>query len=347
MNKTHSRHAAATAFILLALCFIAPHAGAVRNFASEAAGPPGPPGPAAVWPTHILPRGDLAVREFDQRTAALEVQRVPSPSEFRGRVINSFLPEHNQPVELGTVSSRLVSCLNLSHPQVALDLRPEFQNLLRSNTPILALAPMQDVTDLRFMRLISGYGNADVYFTEYFRVLPDSRLDPQILALHHAKPDRPPGHRADDRQRHRGPRAHRARAATVSRRGDRSEPRLPRPDRVSQMRRRRFAPRPRSHRPNPGRIARSHRDPVHGENAHRLRRHRRLRRTPSDLRPPFARPAHRPRANGERDVSQRTPIRLHRARRRRDAMPGARERQHLFRRQSRRSPRRSPARADS
>ena len=41
---------------------------------------------------------------------------------------------------------------------------------------------MQDVTDLPFMRLISGYGSADVYFTEYFRVLPDSRLDPQILA---------------------------------------------------------------------------------------------------------------------------------------------------------------------
>lgn len=41
---------------------------------------------------------------------------------------------------------------------------------------------MQDVTDLRFMRLISGYGNADVYFTEYFRVVPESRLDPQILA---------------------------------------------------------------------------------------------------------------------------------------------------------------------
>ena len=63
-----------------------------------------------------------------------------------------------------------------------MDARIEFQNLLRSDVPILALAPMQDVTDLRFMRLISGYGNADVYFTEYFRVLPDSRLDPQILA---------------------------------------------------------------------------------------------------------------------------------------------------------------------
>ena len=58
----------------------------------------------------------------------------------------------------------------------------ELQNLLAQPEPVLALAPMQDVTDLRFMRLISGYGNADVYFTEYFRVLPHSRLDPQILA---------------------------------------------------------------------------------------------------------------------------------------------------------------------
>ena len=72
--------------------------------------------------------------------------------------------------------------IGLSHPQTGVDARIEFQNLLRSDAPILALAPMQDVTDLRFMRLISGYGNADVYFTEYFRVLPDSRLDPQILA---------------------------------------------------------------------------------------------------------------------------------------------------------------------
>ncbi|MFL6589914.1 MAG: tRNA-dihydrouridine synthase, partial [Chthoniobacterales bacterium] len=41
---------------------------------------------------------------------------------------------------------------------------------------------MQDVTDLRFMRLVAGFGNADLYFTEYFRVLPESRLDPHILS---------------------------------------------------------------------------------------------------------------------------------------------------------------------
>ena len=40
---------------------------------------------------------------------------------------------------------------------------------------------MQDVTDLPFWELMSRYGGADVYYTEYFRVHPDSRLDPYIL----------------------------------------------------------------------------------------------------------------------------------------------------------------------
>jgi tRNA-dihydrouridine synthase B len=59
--------------------------------------------------------------------------------------------------------------------------RAAFADLWRNPVPVLALAPMQDVTDLPFMRLIGSYGNADIYFTEYFRVLPDSRLDPLIL----------------------------------------------------------------------------------------------------------------------------------------------------------------------
>lgn len=41
---------------------------------------------------------------------------------------------------------------------------------LREPAPVLALAPMQDVTDLAFWRLLHGYGGPDVYFTEYFRV---------------------------------------------------------------------------------------------------------------------------------------------------------------------------------
>jgi len=61
------------------------------------------------------------------------------------------------------------------------DARIEWNKLFAGPDPILALAPMQDVTDLPFMRLIGGYGDADVYFTEYFRVLPESRLDRKIL----------------------------------------------------------------------------------------------------------------------------------------------------------------------
>ena len=38
---------------------------------------------------------------------------------------------------------------------------------------------MQDVTDLPFWKLMTAYDGADLYFTEYFRVHPDSRLDPQ------------------------------------------------------------------------------------------------------------------------------------------------------------------------
>jgi len=54
--------------------------------------------------------------------------------------------------------------------------------LLTSPLPILALAPMQDVTDLPFWRLMAKYGGADLYYTEYFRVYPGSRLDKPILA---------------------------------------------------------------------------------------------------------------------------------------------------------------------
>ena len=48
-------------------------------------------------------------------------------------------------------------------------------------SPLLALAPMQDVTDLPFWRLMARYGGADVYYTEYFRVHADSRLEKWIL----------------------------------------------------------------------------------------------------------------------------------------------------------------------
>jgi tRNA-dihydrouridine synthase B len=53
--------------------------------------------------------------------------------------------------------------------------------LLARDEPLLALAPMQDITDLPFWRFISRYGGADVYYTEYFRVHPTSHLEKDIL----------------------------------------------------------------------------------------------------------------------------------------------------------------------
>src|SRR5260370_34444237 len=53
--------------------------------------------------------------------------------------------------------------------------------LLASPEPILALAPMQAVTDLPFWRLMTKYGGADVYYTEYFRVHATSTLEKHIL----------------------------------------------------------------------------------------------------------------------------------------------------------------------
>ncbi len=46
---------------------------------------------------------------------------------------------------------------------------------------LTALAPMQDVTDLRFMSVIAHYGSPDYFFTEYFRVYPSSGLHKHIL----------------------------------------------------------------------------------------------------------------------------------------------------------------------
>jgi tRNA-dihydrouridine synthase len=56
---------------------------------------------------------------------------------------------------------------------------PDFP--LRADTPRLVLAPMQDVTDLPFMRVIARRGAPDWFVTEYFRVHPDSKLDAYVL----------------------------------------------------------------------------------------------------------------------------------------------------------------------
>lgn len=68
----------------------------------------------------------------------------------------------------------------------------EFDALLAAPEPLLALAPMQDVTDLAFWRLMAEYGGADLYYTEYFRVHRDSHLEKWILeSLTHNPTGRP------------------------------------------------------------------------------------------------------------------------------------------------------------
>lgn len=55
------------------------------------------------------------------------------------------------------------------------------------DSPVTALAPMQDVTTLPFMRLLGKYGAPDLLFTEYFRVHGHSTLEQHIVdsILHH------------------------------------------------------------------------------------------------------------------------------------------------------------------
>jgi len=55
------------------------------------------------------------------------------------------------------------------------------QTLFSSAAPVLSLAPMQDVTDLPFWRLMARYGGADLYFTEFFRVTPHYHPERSIL----------------------------------------------------------------------------------------------------------------------------------------------------------------------
>jgi len=60
----------------------------------------------------------------------------------------------------------------------------QFLNLpsrVTSGQPATALAPMQDVTDLAFMRVIAHYGAPDFFFTEFFRVHSQSRPEKHIL----------------------------------------------------------------------------------------------------------------------------------------------------------------------
>ncbi len=55
------------------------------------------------------------------------------------------------------------------------------QSFIPNQRPALVLAPMQDVTDLAFMRVVARRGAPDWFVTEYFRVHPHSRLEAKIV----------------------------------------------------------------------------------------------------------------------------------------------------------------------
>lgn len=59
--------------------------------------------------------------------------------------------------------------------------RPALTALLAGGTPLLALAPMQEVTDGAFWALVDRYGGPDVYWTEYFRVHATSTPERRII----------------------------------------------------------------------------------------------------------------------------------------------------------------------
>ncbi|MFQ3671711.1 MAG: tRNA-dihydrouridine synthase family protein [Verrucomicrobiia bacterium] len=60
--------------------------------------------------------------------------------------------------------------------------------MLPPGREILVLAPMQDVTDLAFWRIMARYGGADLYVTEYFRVYPGSVPERHIAESLEANP---------------------------------------------------------------------------------------------------------------------------------------------------------------
>lgn len=57
----------------------------------------------------------------------------------------------------------------------------QFDALFQGGGAVLALAPMQDVTDLPFLRLLARRGGADLYFTEFFRVHASAQLERHTL----------------------------------------------------------------------------------------------------------------------------------------------------------------------
>ena len=59
---------------------------------------------------------------------------------------------------------------------------PKLPESLKSGQWPTALAPMQDITGLPFMEVVSRRGPPDFFFTEFLRVHAHSKIDDDILA---------------------------------------------------------------------------------------------------------------------------------------------------------------------
>src|SRR5439155_2363249 len=91
----------------------------------------------------------------------------------------------SQPCQFGRLSDLKVRSVAFAivslYPERVVSFPTTVIDLLNRPEPLLALAPMQDVTDLPFWTLMSRYGGPDVYYTEYFRVHATSNLEKPIL----------------------------------------------------------------------------------------------------------------------------------------------------------------------
>jgi len=101
----------------------------------------------------------------------------------------------NLPPPLGSNDARPTSCAHRTATHVARgegatgnelrtasnDVSPTSDTPIKRSMTATALAPMQDVTDLAFMRVIAHYGAPDYFFTEFFRVHSQSRPEKHIL----------------------------------------------------------------------------------------------------------------------------------------------------------------------
>ena len=211
----------------------------------------------------------------------------------------------------------------------------QFDALLQRDEPVLALAPMQDVTDLPFWKVIRSRGGADVYYTEYFRVHADSRLEKPILRSITENPTGRPvvaqmiGNSIPDLVRTaRELQQHPIAAvdlnlgcpAPVVYKKCAGGGLLREPERVD-------------------RILGALREAVETRFTVKTRigfdDPDGIRRVAPDLCQARPRPAHRPRPHGQGDVPQRRALRLHRTRRRGGRLPGVGQRQCLFRSQGR------------